>query len=546
VTKAVVPAPFDWKNPDYVPVFQARLARLQHLRQHPELLPGLRAWYRDHPADFINDWGMTYDPRNADVGLPTSIPFLLFPKQREWIDWVLERWKSRQPGGTQKSRDMGISWLALSLSATLCNFRDGISIGFGSRKAEYVDNGGDPKSLFWKARFFLANVPPEFTGGWDERAHSIRMRIEFPLTGSVMGGEAGDNIGRGDRQTIYFVDEAAHLERPKKIDASLSATTNCRQDLSSANGTNNPFYEKISNGKIKTFTFHWRDDPRKDQAWYEKQLEELDAVTVAQEIDINYTASQTGIVIPSAWVQMIIDADLKLGLEMRGELRGALDVADEGKDLNAFAWGRGVLLEGLETWSGKGDDIFGTTERAFDLCDEHQLTEFSFDADGLGSGVRGDARVVNERRKAAKNRLIEVTPFRGSGEVLYPDNAIPSAVVTPIRQAGDRLNGDFFANHKAQGWWELRMRILRTVRALELHKAGKPIGYKVDDLMSIRGTIPNLGLLTNELSQPTYSKNTAGKILVDKAPEGAPSPNRGDCIMIRYAPRKKSFLSYLD
>ncbi|MDP1260138.1 TerL protein, partial [Klebsiella quasipneumoniae] len=87
------------------------------------------------------------------------------------------------------------------------------------------------------------------------------------------------------------VDESAFLERPELVDASLSATTNCRQDISTPNGNANSFAIRRHSGKIKVFTFHWRDDPRKSQDWYEKQVELLDPVTVAQEIDIDYNAS---------------------------------------------------------------------------------------------------------------------------------------------------------------------------------------------------------------------------------------------------------------
>ncbi len=76
------------------------------------------------------------------------------------------------------------------------------------------------------------------------------MRVEFPETGAVIKGEAGDNIGRGDRTTLYLVDEAAFLQRPLLIDAALSQTTRCRIDLSSVNGMANPFAQKRHGGKI--------------------------------------------------------------------------------------------------------------------------------------------------------------------------------------------------------------------------------------------------------------------------------------------------------
>lgn len=533
---------FDWKNPNYIPIFQARLERLERLRRHPELLPGVRAWYRDHPADFINDWGVTFDPRNADVGLPTTVPFLLFPKQREWIDWIMERWRSRTPGLTEKSRDAGVSWLSMSLAATLCMFHDGVSIGAGSRKAEYVDKLGSPKSLFWKAREFIKRVPPEFNLGWDERRDSVEMLLRFPETGSVIQGEAGDGIGRGDRCSIYVVDESAFLERPQKVDASLSQTTNCRIDVSTPNGMANSFAQKRFSGKIPVFTFSWRDDPRKDDAWYAKQVDELDPVTLAQEVDLSYSASATGILIPSAWIQAAIDVDKKLGLSFRGGRRGALDVADEGIDLNAFASGQGVRVEKVEAWSGKGDDIFGTVQRSFEICDGEDLEGFEYDADGLGAGVRGDARVINDARRQAKNRVLAVNPFRGSGAVHKPDDAIPTANPERRRDKEARKNGDYFLNAKAQAWWELRVRFQRTFRAVE---AGNLAGYYEDDLVCLNGSMPNLGKLTQELTQPTYGQTTAGKIQVDKTPEGTKSPNLADACMIFFAPRKTSFLAAL-
>lgn len=573
---------FDYRNPDYTSVFRARVVRLAWIRgqdaktmlEHPDAtlrakvaaqrLANLKAWYRDHPADFINDWGVTVDPRNVERDLPAVIPFLLFPKQREWCDWVVQHWREGKPGLTEKSREMGVSWLAVALAGTLALFHEGFAAGFGSRKEEYVDKAGSPKSLFWKLRQFLKNLPPEFRGGWDEARHAPHLRISFPATGSVITGEAGDNIGRGDRASIYFVDEAAFLERPALIEASLSQTTNCRIDISSANGMANPFAQRRHGGKIDVFTMHWRDDPRKDDEWYAKQCDELDAVVIAQELDINYSASATGILIPSAWVQAAVNAHVKLGIAITGNKRGALDVADEGIDLNAYADRHGILVRDVTAWSGKGDDIFGTVQRAFMMADEADHDGFDYDADGLGAGVRGDARVINEGRPG---RALKVEPFRGSGAVFEPDKPIPTA--TPVgvskRDNKERLNKDFFQNAKAQAWWSLRVRFQRTFRAVRAYETwraaqpfpdGAPAGmdayegvepfqlpYDPDDLISLDGTMTELVKLIMELSQPTFSLNTVGKVTIDKAPDGTRSPNHGDAVMIAYAPRKRSWLT---
>lgn len=519
-----LPFAFDYRNPDYKAVFEWRIDRLVKIRKEPECLPALMAYYKEHPAQFIIDWGMTYDPRNSSRGLPNTLPFLLFPRQEELAEWLMERWKNEEPGLIEKSRDMGISWLVMALACTLCMFNREFSVGCGSRKEEYVDILGDTDSLIEKARVFMGLLPDEFRGGWDRKLHSSYMKISFPQSGSILTGEAGDNIGRGGRQSIYLVDESAHLVRPSLVDASLSQTTNCRIDLSSVKGLANSFAQKRHSGNIPVFTFHWRDDQRKDDEWYAKQCAILDPVTVAQEIDINYQASVDGILIPSAWVQSAVDAHIKLGITPSGERTGALDVADEGMDLNAFCERHGIVCRDVSAWSGVGDDIYKTVEKSFFLCDEKGIDAFLYDADGLGAGVRGDARVINEARKKAKRKQITVEAFRGSGEIIDPEKEMVAG----------RKNKDYFKNFKAQAWWSLRVRFQKTHRAVIGECPADP-----DEIISLSSDMPDLRRVMNELSQPTYSFNEAGKMVVDKAPDGTKSPNYADSVMICFSPKKR-------
>lgn len=531
-----IPFPFDFKNPDYVEVFEWRLERLKEIRKNPECLKGILEYYKHYPAQFLIDWGVTSDPRNVERGLPALIPFILFPRQEEWVEWLIERWTKREPGLTDKSREMGLSWLTVCISCTLCLLHDGMNIGFGSRKEEYVDKKGDPKSLLWKGRQFISNLPVEFRGDWNERKHSPYMRIEFPNTGSVITGESGDGIGRGARNSIYFVDESAFIPRPELIDASLSQTTNCRIDISTPRGMSNPFARKRFGGKISVFTFHWRDDPRKDQQWYEKMCHDIDdPVVIAQEIDLNYSASVEGILIPSAWVQASVDAHIKLGLNISGIRKGALDIADEGKDKNAYCGRHGILVEHLECWSGKGSDIYETVEKAFSISDRLGFHSVDYDADGLGAGVRGDARIINNQRTSAGKSKITFNPFRGSGEIVDPKgNPFQGSNEGKDGEKG-RTNQDFFKNAKAQAWWHLRNLFRNTYRAVV---EGLPFNH--NDIISISSTIPEYQKLIVELSQPTYSQNNTGKIVVDKMPDGSSSPNRADSVMIAFAPFKKT------
>ena len=539
----------DWKNPNYSAIFRERLALLRTIREDPSCIPDFKAHYRENPADFINDWGVTFDPRNPEIGRPSLVPFVLFPKQREWIEWAVAHWKKQTPGLTEKSRDMGLSWLATALGCTLCLHYEGLAIGYGSRLTDYVDKIGTMKPLLPKARMFMENLPVEFRGGWDPSRDAPYMRLNFPETGSLIMGEGGDDIGRGDRATIYMIDEAAYLERAELVERSLSQTTNCRLDFSSVNGMNNVFARKRHEGKVDVFIFDWRDDPRKDDDWYralsldaEQFIERpdgtkiygkgLDDVTIAQEVDRNYSASVTGILIPGIWAKAALDATKKLGIAPSGTKGLALDIADEGVDKNAVVGNHGIEVNYLEEWSGKGGDIFHTAERAFEICDELGLEGFRYDADGLGAGMRGDARIINEKRRLSKQKILRVQGFRGSDAVFEPEGIVDGT----IGREGEpgRTNQDYFANRNAQACWSLRKRFQKTYRWVVEGIACSP-----DEIISINSKMPLAMKLIAEISQPTYGQNGVGKMLIKKQPEVSgvkmKSPNLFDALKIKFA-----------
>jgi len=332
----------EWK-PDYEAVYRERAERLARIRADPSILAGLKEFYKTRPVEFITDWGMTFDPRNAEIGQPTTMPFLLFPKQAEFIVWLRERWLGREDGLAEKSRDMGVSWLCVAFAVWMWSFHPGTVVGFGSRKEEYVDDLSDPKSLFWKARQFVNLLPVEFQpAGWSAKKHAPFMTITNPENGAAIVGEAGDNIGRGNRTSVYFKDESAFYERAESIDAALSQTSNCKIDVSTPNGNGNPFYRKRHGGKIKVFTFHWRDDPRKGPDWYAKQQNDLDPVVLAQEVDIDYNASTSDAWIPGD----LIEAAYRLGpadVEPNGHWVIGVDAAHMGDDESVITKRRGLL-----------------------------------------------------------------------------------------------------------------------------------------------------------------------------------------------------------
>lgn len=234
--------------------------------------------------------------------------------------------------------------------------------------------------------------------------------------------------------------------------------------------------------------------------------------------------------IKSAWIEAAIDAHIKLGIEITGARKSALDVADEGDDLNAQAFIHGILIDNVETWSGKGLDIFKTTEKAIMSCLDYGLDTFSYDADGLGAAVRGDAKVIAQKM----NRTINTVPFRGSSAVINPKNPISGLHNIAGRDKIERTNEDYYRNFKAQAWHNLALRFERTYRAVVNNEK-----FDTSDLISINSNMKNLQTLKLELEQPQRKDDGAGKMLIDKKPEGFKSPNMADSIMMVFAPTVK-------
>jgi hypothetical protein len=495
-----------------------RLERLQHLLRNRRLIPYELALCSQDVAYWVNNWGWTYDPREAD----STIPFILFPKQAEFFDWLREREKEQADGLVEKSRDMGATWLCCAYALHGWLFRSGYHVGFGSRKLELVDKKGDPDCIFEKVRFLLRHLPAwmmpaKFT--WKE--HDCYTKLINPDNGSTITGEGGDQIGRGGRASIYFIDEAAFLEHPQLVERALSQTTRVRIDVSTPNGQGNPFAKKRHGGKVSVFTLHWTCDPRKNRSvrtedgrevfpWYEKQKSRLDPVTVAQEIDIDYTASVEGICIPAAWVRAAVGLELPVRHDRPLPVVAGLDIGEEGNDSTVFTPRAGPLVFDPVSWSKTN-----TTETAWRARDEAVRVKaelVNYDCGGVGAGVKGTWLAAGKLPFAANAVQFGESPT----DAIWPDG---------------RMAKELFVNLRAEMWWSLRARFERTFEYVT-----KGIPHPPDELISI----PNHPQLIAELSLPLAFRNEAGKIKLESKEamrrRGVKSPDYGDSLALAFLP----------
>lgn len=503
------------------------------------------SWYADKPIDFINHWGVTYDPRSAmRKGTTSYPPLLLFERQRDFVTFLWALLNGEEHALIEKSRDMGATWVCALFSVWLW-LTSSAAVGWGSRKEELVDRIGDPDSIFEKIRMAIRALPDFLLPqGLSQADHLTFMKCINPDTGASITGECGDNIGRGGRSLIYFKDESAHYARPDLIEASLGDNTNVQVDFSSVNGLGNVFHRRreageiwepgqpLVSGKANVFILDWHDHPGKDEEWYctrrDKAIREGLLHKFKQEVDRDYAASVEGLIIKAEWVKAAIDAHKKLGFDDSGTYSGGLDVSDgETGDTNALAIFKGVVLRAADDWGSV--DTGATTRRAVEQCRDLDI-DLQYDCIGVGSGVKAEANrladTIGDDGLPLLPEGISLIPWSASASVLDPDEPVnPDDRDSPT-------NKDMFLNLKAQAWWMVARRFEKTYRAIE-----EGIDYDPAELISIDSTIPRVRQIEKELSQPTIKRHTnSGKMLIDKKPEGTKSPNLGDAIIMAAFP----------
>jgi len=533
-------------GPDYDSIFRWRLKTLKDFDADPALLAASKTYYKCRPAEFIMDWMDTYDPRN-----PTRkwMPFVFFMKQVELVDFLESLDIEQESGLVEKARDMGATWVCCGYTVWRWLFIDNDAVGWGSRKEALVDKLGDPDSIFEKMRLLLRRLPAVFQPeGFNWARHAAFMKLINPANGSIVSGEAGDNIGRGGRKSMYFKDEAAHYERPEKIESALGDNTRVQIDISSVNGLGNVFHRRaehaitwareivIPKGFVRKFIMDWRDHPMKTQEWYDTRRAKYEREGMlhvfAQEVDRSYSAAVMNTIIPYEWIRASVDAHIHVPYiaaactpERLGSWIAGLDVGDsQDGDRNALSMIEWIIWRRCEQWVARDPGV--TARRAIMECRPYaRRISCMYDCIGVGSGVKSEYNRLTEDEKIINSHDIPFVPWDAGSGVLRPfDRIIPDDDKSP-------MNKDFYDNLKAQAWWALRTRFYKTFKAKT-----EGVIYPVDELISLDSTMPLLDTLMKELAQPTRGESGRLKMIVNKKPEGTKSPNLADSGMQAYFP----------
>lgn len=269
---------------------------------------------------------------------------------------------------------------------------------------------------------------------------------------------------------------------------------------------------------------NWRDNP-----WFPPELEQerqddLKNLPRAEYDHIwegAYSDSVENAIIRPEWFDACVDAHIKLGFEALGQERVAYDPADSGDD-KAFGYAKGsVIIDIQSTTEGRIDTA---ADLATDFANDIRPDVFTWDADGMGLGLK------RQFSDAFKGKKIDIEPFHGGHGVDHPGRKY-EPLESEVKKA--KTNKEMFTNKRAQYYWMLRDRMLRTYRAVE---KGARV-FDPDDLISISSNIEQLKALRAEICRIPREPKGSGRIQIMSKPDmkkklDLDSPNMADVAMM--------------
>jgi hypothetical protein len=278
------------------PTLRERVAIEIAQRSNPELRDDIRDMCRNDVAWFIHMFGWTFDPR-PDVE-QHNIPFILYPYQREYLEWMDRRIERLEDGVIEKSRDMGVTWVTMAWLVHKWLFQPGFQALIGSRKEDMVDNW-TLDSHFGKIQYYVDRLPAWMKPrGYSNAEHRMKLKLINPENGNVIIGESANaEFSRQGRYTVVIFDEAAFWDNLESAWRAAGQATRTRLAISTPNMLNY-FYDMRQSGMYPVLSLHYTLHPNKTAEWAAKQRGRMSAEDFAQELDISYHRSARGVVYP--------------------------------------------------------------------------------------------------------------------------------------------------------------------------------------------------------------------------------------------------------
>lgn len=232
---------------------------------------------------FVNVFLWVFEPREAII-----LPFITWEFQDRCL-LLAEQTLGKRDIGVEKSRDMGASWMFLTLFFYRWMFRSRQTFGLVSRTEDACDKRDDPDTLFWKLDFHYQHLP-KWMAPPIER---LRLSLKNKTNDSVITGySAVGDVARGGRKTAFGMDEMAAWGIDQSFDAwaSTQHVTNCRMAVSTPKGMAGVFAEQMlsKDAAMLKISLHWAEHPEKHRGLYRSTDEVLEVIDTDYEFPPDY------------------------------------------------------------------------------------------------------------------------------------------------------------------------------------------------------------------------------------------------------------------
>ena len=296
------------KDPDKNVAY--RVGLLKKAENDPIMQRDLLAACRESFLFWVNCFAFTYHQFETDPitgrqvpAIQTHWPFVTWPIQDMGFELMQDAFENGKDLLTEKSRDMGASWMHLSFIHWLWLTRKGLEAREMSRTEAYVDSNA--KSLFWKHDYLNRWLPDWMRPpGVLKRgtANRTKMFIFNELNGSAIAGESTTEFAMsGDRCGILLLDEFAKVENGEAIRTATADVTPCRLVNSTPYGAGTEYSRWKKSGQIRVFSLMYWNHPQKGRGryvtqepvtkkysihspWFDGQAERRTKKEIAQEI----------------------------------------------------------------------------------------------------------------------------------------------------------------------------------------------------------------------------------------------------------------------
>jgi len=215
----------------------------------------------------------TYNPQK--IPGERNQPFILRPKQIEAVenlDWCV---KNGVDFGINKSRKEGASEIIVKYFIGNALLNNDTHFILGSRTKELVDNIGDPTTLFAKADYAIASLPPwlrkriKYNPKTDRKDMQLKIRI---TNSSLSGSTTNESFSAGSRATGLLLDENGRvypLGLAESIEGSVHDISDCViYNSTHWYGENHPFNKAIQRKSTKVITLFWWENPEESYGLY--------------------------------------------------------------------------------------------------------------------------------------------------------------------------------------------------------------------------------------------------------------------------------------